>query len=103
MENIDFNKVNNNNLSLSHYAGNLIRQARIKNNLTGSQLAQRVHISQQQISRYECGKTNFQLDILLKLLLALNMNELEIKDFFYQIVHKTNSLSIYINLSEKFK
>ncbi|MDD9339258.1 MAG: helix-turn-helix transcriptional regulator [Providencia heimbachae] len=87
MEYID---LNNRTLSLSQYVGGLIRQVRLENGLSGRELARLVHMSQQQISRYERGQTGFQLDVLFRLLFALKMNEHEIKNFFNQVMNKNN-------------
>lgn len=73
------------NLSLSYYAGSIIRKERIKRGLSGDELAKLVHLSQQQISRYECGKTGLQLESLFKLLWALRMDESAIESFFHQV------------------
>ncbi|MGL5952411.1 MAG: helix-turn-helix domain-containing protein [Providencia rustigianii] len=83
---------NQKNIPLSHYVGQLIRKARIQNGITGTELAKQVYLSQQQISRYERGQTGFQLDILLRLLSALNMNESEMKAFFSHVVEQTEKL-----------
>lgn len=80
---------NQKNIPLSHYVGQLIRKVRIQNGITGTELAKQVYLSQQQISRYERGQTGFQLDILLRLLSALNMNESEMKEFFSHVVEQT--------------
>ncbi|ENN8378941.1 helix-turn-helix domain-containing protein [Providencia rettgeri] len=83
---------NQKNIPLSHYVGLLIRKARIQNGLTGTELAKQVYLSQQQISRYERGQTGFQLDVLLRMLSALNMNEMEMKAFFSDIIEQTEKL-----------
>lgn len=81
------------NVLISHYVGDLIRKARIKNGITGTELAKQVHLSQQQISRYERGRTGFQLDVLLRLLSALNMDEAEKKRFFALVVEEIEGKS----------
>mgnify|MGYP001194408115 CR=1 FL=1 len=79
--------------AISHYVGDLIRKARIQNGITGSELAKQVHLSQQQISRYERGRTGFQLDVLLRLLSALNLDEAEKKRFFALVVEESEGKS----------
>lgn len=77
---------NDDNVSLPCYIGTLLRKARIKNGLAGRELAERVNVSQQQISRYERGKTDVHINKLFQLLLALDMDADEVMNFFYQIV-----------------
>lgn len=51
--------------------GAFIRQKRIAQNLTGVDLAKRIHVSQQQVSRYERGKNTlslYQIDVLIRAL-----------------------------------
>lgn len=79
----------NSHVSLSKsnfYVGSLLRKQRIKKGLSGHELAKQVYLSQQQISRYECGKTGFQIDTLLSILVALNLNDNEIRQFFSLIL-----------------
>ncbi|CAG9436574.1 helix-turn-helix domain-containing protein [Providencia alcalifaciens] len=85
------------NESISCYVGGLIRQSRLENGLSGRELAKLINISQQQISRYERGKTALQLDILCRLFHALNMSEYEIQRFFNQIINKINDIVIHID------
>lgn len=49
-----------------------IKQLRIDNNLTQSELAEKVGLTYVQIGRYEKGKSNPSADILQKLATALN-------------------------------
>lgn len=82
-------------LSLSSYAGGLLRIIRCENGLSGEQLAKNINISQQQVSRYERGETGFQLDMLFRFCSALRMNESEMQYFFYQIVNKAREIPQY--------
>lgn len=81
MENINLN-MNNRTLSLSQYVGGFIPQVRLQN-VSGSELAKRIYMIQQQISRYERGQMGFQLDVLFRLLIALKMDEFEMKMFLH--------------------
>ncbi|MDK3009847.1 helix-turn-helix transcriptional regulator [Providencia rettgeri] len=58
--------------NLSYYAGVFLRKSRKEKNLTGKQLAKLMHVSQQQISRYETGKTSLTIDQLSQLLNILD-------------------------------
>lgn len=78
----------NEKMSLSSYVGWMIRHARIAEGLSGCELAQRVYMSQQQISRYECGRTGFQLEMLFRLMDALNMDEFEMCSLFKMATKK---------------
>lgn len=56
---------------LSFYVGIFLRKSRNEKKLTGRQLGKLMHISQQQISRYETGMTPLtidQINVLLDLL-----------------------------------
>lgn len=91
MKKVDIN--NQKTISLSYYVGRLIYEIRKNNGLTGSELAKQVYLSQQQISRYECGKTGFQLDILLRILSALDMDSEQMSSFFSNVISKVNHKS----------
>ncbi|MGJ3355450.1 helix-turn-helix domain-containing protein [Providencia sp. Je.9.19] len=57
---------------ISYYAGRFLRKARKDKNMTGQQLAKLMHVSQQQISRYENGKTPLTIDTLSQILKLLD-------------------------------
>ncbi|MDR2225292.1 MAG: helix-turn-helix domain-containing protein [Providencia sp.] len=54
--------------------GIFLRKIRTEQGLTGTDVANILHISQQQISRYERGISNISLGMLFYLLTALNVN-----------------------------
>ncbi|MDD9338640.1 helix-turn-helix domain-containing protein [Providencia heimbachae] len=64
--------------SISCYAGKFLRKARKEKDMTGKQLAKLMHISQQQISRYETGRTSLTLDQLSLLLISLDKSWAEL-------------------------
>lgn len=66
---------------LSYYAGIFLRKSRKEKNLTGKQLAKLMHVSQQQISRYETGKTSLTIDQLSHLLHLLGKNWVDLISF----------------------
>lgn len=62
------------------------RLKRLEYRLSGKQLATLFNISQLQISRYERGKPNFTIEMILRILVALKLNEMEIELFFYKLL-----------------
>ena len=60
-------------------AGKYIRKMRLKKGLTGSELAELIGVSQQQISRYERGKNSLSLADYAFILSVLDVSFL---DFF---------------------
>lgn len=76
-------------LSLSAFIGGLLREIRLQNGQSGCDVAALVNLSQQQVSRYERGKTGFQMDVLFRFFSALNMSADEIRYFFYQVIRKS--------------
>lgn len=60
------------NNSLTVRVGRFIRKSRTEMGLTGTQLAELMNISQQQISRYETARSNLNLEQLDDLLCVLD-------------------------------
>ena len=58
----------------SQYIGSALKTRRIAQGMTGSDLAKLAHVSQQQISRYECGKNAFHIEMLHTLFFVLKMD-----------------------------
>lgn len=54
--------------------GKFLRHNRLKSNLTGKEIASKIHISQQQWSRYELGHTKMDVGRLLNILSLLKVN-----------------------------
>lgn len=69
-------------LAVSVFIGNFIRKKRRCLGLSGHELASRLYISQQQVSKYECGKSSIHIEMLLRIIRVLNIGEKEITDFF---------------------
>ncbi|HHR5860529.1 TPA: helix-turn-helix domain-containing protein [Providencia alcalifaciens] len=67
---------------VSKVTGTFLREQRRGMSLSGGELAEKMQISQQQVSRYERGITHINLTMLLRYFSALNMNEREIQHFF---------------------
>lgn len=63
--------------------GYYIRKSRQEKSLTASQLGDLVKLSQQQVSRYECGITRINIDMLNVFLIALDKNW---SDFFFSVM-----------------
>ncbi|EFB73097.1 antitoxin HipB [Providencia rustigianii] len=70
---------------LSNNIGKMLKSYRRRTGLTGTELAKRINVSQQQISRYENGVNNITFDKLMILFNALEMNRYDIDIFFEQI------------------
>ncbi|HHR6031207.1 TPA: helix-turn-helix domain-containing protein [Providencia alcalifaciens] len=58
---------------LSFYCGLIIRKIRKENGISAHELAKKINISQQQMSRYELGITKFSLDMLFNISVALDI------------------------------
>lgn len=86
---------------LSYYAGFFLRKSRLEKNLTGKQLASLMHVSQQQISRYETGKTPLTLDQLHQLLSLLDKSWAEFAVFIQNEKENENSLMLHSEKEEK--
>ncbi|EMI5492259.1 helix-turn-helix transcriptional regulator [Providencia stuartii] len=86
--------VENNELNLSEPAlhhsksvllkavGKQIHKFRKERSMTGKELANLLNVSQQQISRYECGVCNITIDTLMVILHVMNVS---LKEFFEQV------------------
>lgn len=70
---------------ISYYAGRFLRKARKDKNMTGQQLAKLMHVSQQQISRYETGKTKLTFEMMDTILTVFNKSW---RDFFNTVIDK---------------
>lgn len=75
--------MNVNNDSLRKDIGEFIKHARKDKSLTGSQLGSLLNVSQQQISRYERGKTSLTIDSLSVILTIL---EKDWSDLFQEVI-----------------
>lgn len=60
--------------SIRRNIGEFLRKARINKSLTGYELGHLMHISQQQVSRYERGKSSINIETLDIMLEALGKN-----------------------------
>ncbi|EJF7713334.1 helix-turn-helix transcriptional regulator [Providencia rettgeri] len=71
------------NTQLNYRIGNYIRSIRSKKGLTEKELANLIHVSQQQISRYEKGTATVSIDRMLHILCMLNLS---MHDFVEKII-----------------
>lgn len=71
-----------NNISLLKEVGFFLKRRRKSQGLTGSEVAEKLNISQQQISRYERGLSVLSPDVMLRYCAALGMTEREISELF---------------------
>ncbi|EKT62288.1 helix-turn-helix domain-containing protein [Providencia burhodogranariea] len=67
------------------YLGTLFRLRRKEQKISELELSKLLGISQQQVSRYENGLTNFNIIILFKFFYALNMNSKEVEGIFNEL------------------
>ena len=65
--------------------GQYLRVIRKEQNLTGSELAKMLDVSQQQISRYETGKTKLTFEMMDEILTMFNKSW---RDFFNSVIDK---------------
>lgn len=65
--------------------GQYLRGIRKEQNLTCGELARRLNISQQQISRYETGKTKLTFEMMDTILIIFNKSW---RDFFNHVIDK---------------
>ncbi|MGJ3354956.1 helix-turn-helix domain-containing protein [Providencia sp. Je.9.19] len=65
--------------------GLYLRGIRKEQNLTGGQLAKMLNVSQQQISRYETGKTKLTFEMMDTILTVFNKSW---RDFFNTVIDK---------------
>lgn len=95
------NKICNKNLSeddtqslFLNAIGKEIYRLRKIRSMTGTELAGYIGISQQQLSRYECGVCNISASKLIQLLLALDISaESFFKNVFINILEKNNEVA----------
>ncbi|MEY0303826.1 MAG: helix-turn-helix domain-containing protein [Pseudomonadota bacterium] len=75
--NFEKNKINsqcdNQDNQFSIYCGAVIKKIRKESGITGTELAKKLNISQQQMSRYERGINKISVDTLFNLSIALNV------------------------------
>ncbi|WP_272577779.1 helix-turn-helix domain-containing protein [Providencia sp. PROV271] len=80
--------------SLSIFIGEYLKQQRHNNELSGKELAKLMNLSQQQISRYERGVTQVNLETLFRFFYVLNVPIHDVLFFFELITawHKDKNL-----------
>ncbi|MDE5308727.1 helix-turn-helix transcriptional regulator [Providencia stuartii] len=76
------NKLDDSRTVFTKAIGKEIHKLRKERSMTGKDLAKLVNVSQQQISRYECGVCNITIDTLIVILNALDVS---LTDFFNQV------------------
>ncbi len=86
---------------LSNNIGKMLKSYRRRTGLTGSELAKRINVSQQQISRYENGVNHITFDKLLLLLNALEMDRYDIVNFLEKIINLIK-FDEYKNINEEY-
>ncbi|MEX6070488.1 helix-turn-helix domain-containing protein [Providencia hangzhouensis] len=76
--------------------GNYLRQKRIENDLTGEDISKLLHVSQQQVSRYENGINTISFSLILLFLIKLNI--VSVESFFVSLLKELESDGEIINL-----
>lgn len=94
-----FNNLQNDAIVLSSidimvYVGQAVKKFRLDNNMSGEVLGNIIGVSQQQISRYERGKSEITVRRLDEIALAFNMTLFQFVEYIYNLV--INDLG-YIN------
>ncbi|WP_144141805.1 helix-turn-helix domain-containing protein [Providencia rettgeri] len=75
--------------------GNHLRKARVSKGLSGNELGSIIHLSQQQVSRYELGINKLSLDKLIEIVIFLDIDINEItKIIAKQVEYEKNELAI---------
>ncbi|HCI96902.1 helix-turn-helix domain-containing protein [Providencia huaxiensis] len=72
-ENRTNSQCDNHDNQISTYFGAIIKQIRRECGMTGAELAKKLNVSQQQMSRYERGINKISVDMLFNLSIALNV------------------------------
>ncbi|WP_272522319.1 helix-turn-helix domain-containing protein [Providencia sp. PROV202] len=88
-----------NKYRLREEVGSFIREARLNCSLTGEELGRMLHISQQQISRYERGITSINIETLDAILNKLGKDWSE---FFFKVIANYSDEIAEIKLQDNF-
>ncbi len=99
-----FMKTTNENLNwfnvpenfFSSYCGRVVKMKRKEIGISGLELARRLNISQQQVSRYERGINKLSLDMLLNISIVLNIPMDSLFSSIISEVKKTHSVDSHI-------
>ncbi|MEQ5306297.1 helix-turn-helix transcriptional regulator [Providencia rettgeri] len=86
--------------------GEFLKESRKNKNMTGRELAKLMHVSQQQISRYETGQTKLTLEQLNMLLVLLGRSWSEVFHIIEDEYEKewiSRNLSVNNNLESSIK
>jgi Predicted transcriptional regulator with C-terminal CBS domains len=70
------------NETLLLFVGDLLKENRVKNNLTQQELAEKTGLERSYISKIEKGQTDMQISNFFKILAGLNLSTLELNLFF---------------------
>lgn len=94
------------NSKVNTLVGNYLRKKRIENDMTGAEVSELLHVSQQQISRYENGINTISFSLILLFLIKLNIS---VESFFVSLLKELENegdiidlgLSLYLNPSPR--
>ncbi len=90
-KNIINSQCGNHDNQISTYCGIVIKKIRKGYGMTGAELAKKLNVSQQQMSRYERGINKFTVDMLFSLSIALNVPFEKIIKYVLVEIEKSNS------------
>lgn len=71
------------NVSINKIVGRYLKRKRIECDMTGTEISKLLHVSQQQVSRYERGLNNAPLGLVF---LFIKKLDLDIEDFFIYLL-----------------
>ena len=82
---------------ISNRVGLFLKKVRQEKNLTGTQLAQLINVSQQQISRYETGASSMSLDQVNNILKVLDRRWIELIYHIDNVAENAKSIELKQN------
>lgn len=81
-------------IHFSFYCGLIIRKTRKENGLSGQELADKLNVSQQQMSRYERGVNKISIDMLMNIVFVLDISfDKFLRKVFFEIKRSDNDKS----------
>ncbi len=82
---------------ISQLVGKCLQEYRLETGMSGEEIAKKLGVSQQQLSRYERGENALTVDVLFKLILILGINFPEFYQRLFYIIGQHPKLSRYIS------
>lgn len=82
---------------ISQLFGFCIRHHRKEKKLSELALSKKLHVSQQQYSRYERGDTAITIDLLFNILDILDMTFIEFYNSLFEVISNQSDISYYLS------